>query len=763
MLWTRVVPASSDDISTDSSAGDFSIRLIVSAADNSGLLGSNAALSGTPVISNSIPVLARFDHTVRNQLSGLAPATTYYYQFIAGEVRSKVGRFRTAPAHDAEVAQLRLAFLSCQDWTVNHWGGYELLAREELDLIVHVGDYIYETVGESFQSGSAESRHGALKLPVGAQKSGSAAVYANDISDYRYLYKRYRSDARLQAVHERFPFIAIWDDHEFSDDCWQDAETYDTGSYDSSTGAADNTHQPARRRGANQAWFEYMPAAIRFDESATGFANVKLYRDLKWGRLAHFIVTDERLYRADHIIPEAAVGASTGSRYMLPQATRNSIEAARIAAASAAGVADRLAPVSMLGSEQRAWWKSTMSASTSTWRLWCNEVSLLRMGLDGTKAIATLLSLNAISSLASTISSTASAAGSVPLAAAIVAAMTAGAAQATASAAAVALASASSDPATAAIAAGLSSSQASIAVAAWQAASAASGSAAQISAAAQTIAFGYIKADILARGANSSFVTASGQASALAPYFTKFLLNGDQWDGYDADRKDLVAHLRDHGIGNVVALTGDLHAFFAGEVRDDFDAADGGKAVLVDLVGAGISSDSFFSYFASATGGSSLSSLVFQTLSIPVSGLGTLSVKFNLFDYTLARRAPSLDQLAEQARRPVRFALAGAGVSEAALDGTTDAVLAALKADSSFNTSLLGLAGQLAGLASNPWIKHVATDAQGFSLVTLTADRLVCEFRSVNRLVAGSAPALVPLAGTTTITVPAGSASLSVS
>ncbi len=300
-------------------------------------------------------------------------------------------------------------------------------------------------------------------------------------------------------------------------------------------------------------------------------------------------------------------------------------------------------------------------------------------------------------------------------------------------------------------------------MASWQAASAATGSSAQIAAAAQTIAFGYIKPDILGKGVASSFVTASGQASALAPYFAKFLLNCDQWDGYDADRKDLLAHLRDRGIGNVVALTGDLHAFFAGEVRDNFDAADGGKSVMVDLVGAGISSDSFFSYFASATAGSSLSSLVFQTLSIPVSGLGTLSVKFNLFDYTLARSAPSLSQLAEQARRPVRFALAQAGVTEAALDATTEAVLTALKADSGFNTSLLGLATQLAGLGSNPWIKHVATDAQGFSLVTLTAEKLVCEFRTVNRLVGSNAPAQFPLAGTTTITVPAGSASLSVS
>lgn len=759
VLWTRVVPASADDITSAASAGDFTIRLVVTNTDNSTLLGSNTALAGTPVVSSSIPVYARFDHTVRNQVTGLSPATTYYYQFIAGEVRSKVGRFRTAPATDAEVGQLKLAFLSCQDWTVNHWAAYSLLAEESLDVIVHLGDYIYETVGESFQSGKTESRHTALTMPVGTQKTGTSAIYASDIADYRYLYKRYRSDARLQAVHERFPFISIWDDHEFSDDCWQDAETYDSGSYNSTTGAADNTHQTARRRGANQAWFEYMPANIQFDETTTSFANVKLYRDLKWGKLAHFIVTDERLYRADHIIPEAAVGTSIGSRYMVPLTTLASLEAQKMAAASAT---DSLAPVSMLGSTQRTWWKQTMSGSTSTWRLWCNEVSLLRMGLNGTNAIATLLALNSISTLASTITSVASSTGSIPLAAAVVAAITAGATQAVALAAASAMATAS-DPATAATSAGLTASQAAIAIAARAAASAASTSSAQIAAAAQTIAFGYIKPDIQLNGAASSFVTASGQATALSPYFAKFLLNCDQWDGYNAERKDLVAHLRDNAIGNVVALTGDLHAFFAGEVRDNYDAADGGKAVLVDLVGAGISSDSFFSYFSSATTGSALSSLVFQTLSIPVSGLGTLSVNFNLFDYTLARATPTLDQLAEQARRPVRAALAAASVAEASLDSYTESVLTALKASSAFNTDLLALASQLAGLNSNPWIKHVATDAQGFSLVTLTADKLVCEFRCVEKLVATSAPSLKQIASNTTITVPAGQASLTVS
>ena len=86
------------------------------------------------------------------------------------------------------------------------------------------------------------------------------------------------------------------------------------------------------------------------------------------------------------------------------------------------------------------------------------------------------------------------------------------------------------------------------------------------------------------------------------PFFTRFLLNCDQWDGYNSERKNLMAHLKSNAIGNVVAITGDIHSFFAGTVSDDFDAAGGGTPVMVDLVSAGVSSDSFFSYLKSAAG-----------------------------------------------------------------------------------------------------------------------------------------------------------------
>jgi len=755
LLWTRVVPGSADDIRSDAAGKDFSIKLRVTATDNAGLLGSNTALNGALAVDATIPVYARYDHTIRHKVSGLESGKTYFYQFVAGDVRSKVGRFKTAPATDAAVSQLRFAFASCQDWSINHWAAYEYMAANEaLDFVVHLGDYIYETVGEAFQTGLVEARHTPLTLPDGVFKQGtSGAKYASTLADYRYLYKMYRSDSRLQAVHERFAFIATWDDHEFTDDAWQDAETYDNGTF-SATAGGDNTHQPQRRRSASQAWFEFMPADVSFDENASGIDNIRIYRELRFGTLAHLVMTDERLYRSDHMVPEAATNPATGaqlgsvgSRYMVPEATLYGAELQRITASTFA-FSDPLSRVSMLGISQRQWWQRTMQGSPATWKLWGNEVSLMRMGLDGTGAIATLIALNSIATVATNIgTASASTGGNVRTASVIVAAVTAGATQAVGGAAATALATADAtggNLVSAGTTAGLTASQAALAAAAYGAAKAAAGAAAQATAAAQQIAFGFIKPDIIAKQSASSFVAASGMQTALAPFFAKFLLNADQWDGYDAERRTLMTTLKANNVRNVVALTGDIHSFFAGTVNDNFRAADGGTPVMVDLVTAGISSDSFYSYLASAVGelSTALGTLVFQTLSIPLpNGLGSVSLRINLLDFTMGKPLNSVDELAEQLRVRLRGELSLKGVPAAQLDATTSTVLNALKASPDFSVTLFGLAQQLSGLNSNPWLKHLNTDAQGYAVVTLTADKLVCEFKQVNRLVEGKAPA----------------------
>jgi alkaline phosphatase D len=202
----------------------------------------------------------------------------------------------------------------------------------------------------------------------------------------------------------------------------------------------------------------------------------------------------------------------------------------------------------MLGKTQRDWWKNKMQTSTNTWKIWGNEVSLLRMGLNGTDAIATLIALNSVSTLASSITgalANPALQGNVLVASALVAAVTAGASQQVAAGAGIAIATAdamSGNPLSAATSAGLTATQAGIAVAAYNAAKTAApaGTATQVGAAAQTIAFGYIKPDVQANKQNSQFVIASGQQAALSSFFTRFLLNCDQWDGYNAERKALM-------------------------------------------------------------------------------------------------------------------------------------------------------------------------------------------------------------------------------
>ena len=688
VLWTRVVPKTSDDIARTTTADINNVRLVVTTADNAARLGTNDALTGTPVADVSLSALAKYDHTIRHKLAGLQAATTYYYQFSVGGSVSKVGRLKTAPAANAALAQLKFGVLVCQDWSVNHWAAFsDLVANESnLDFFVHLGDYIYETVGKAFQSGSVEALHSPLVFPNGTKNPDNSS-YATSTDDYRYLYKRYRSDARLQAVHERYAMIAVWDDHEFSDDCWGDAETYSNGTYNAATGAGDNTHQTARRRSANQAWFEYMPADVSFDDTVSGFQTIKIYRDFQFGNLAHLVMTDQRLYRSDHLIPEAAPNPATGqplgeigTRYMVPESLLyTQVEAAKVAAGSSLG--DPLALVSILGKTQRDWWKATLKNATATWKLWGSELMLLKQGLNGTDAIATLIALQAVPTVG------------------------------------------------------------------------------------QATAFGVILQKKKKNGANSIYIPADKKV-ALAPFFDKFVLNADGWDGFDAERKDLMNHIKSNAIKNVVALTGDIHAFYAGEVRDDYRAADGGTPVMSELVVAGASSDSFFTYLKSAVGALSpdLATLVYYPIKgIPVTGLGTIDFDVNLLDFTLAKAAPTLDALKSQVRHPVRSALAAKGVLETQLEATTDAVLNGLAQDPAFNTQLLSLAQSLASLNSNPWLKHVDTDAQGYAVVTLTAGTLKCELRKINRLVAGKAPATSVVATRTSATITSGSPTVSIS
>ncbi len=157
LLWTRV--ARSDGATAE-------VQASLQVATDAGF--ANVAAISLAVAS------PEFDNTIRVKVTGLAPGTNYYYRFLAGADRSTVGRTRTAPALGTAPGTLRFACITCQDYTVNHWQAFEALVAEDLDFVVHLGDYIYETVGAAFQQGAAESAHKALQLPDGAPTPNAA-------------------------------------------------------------------------------------------------------------------------------------------------------------------------------------------------------------------------------------------------------------------------------------------------------------------------------------------------------------------------------------------------------------------------------------------------------------------------------------------------------------------------------------------------------------------------------------------------------------
>ena len=302
ILWTRV---------DDGSGADTSLMLQVASDEGFANL----------VVEESFDALASYDNCLKIRVNELNAGQHYYYRFIyqsgGKNYSSRIGRTKTAAAPDSD-SKVKFAYVSCQDYIGRYFNNYlSLLDNDDLDFVVHLGDYIYETTGDSqFQSaGGARSieftdSEGALTIGVGDNKTQAA----NSLDNYRQLYKTYRTDELLQRVHERFPMIAIWDDHEFSDDSWGDTATYLDG--------AGDEKQTERKKNSEIAYFEFMPidheqphtqaglaaGAIGINEEHL-FPNTRIYRDFQFGQHLHLAMTDFRTNRPDHILPEDAFPA----------------------------------------------------------------------------------------------------------------------------------------------------------------------------------------------------------------------------------------------------------------------------------------------------------------------------------------------------------------------------------------------------------------------------------------------------------------------
>lgn len=307
ILWTRVEDT---DI-----RGKINLTLQVS-EDNS---------FATGVVNTTVSAMAEHDNAVKVRVTELKPYTTYYYRFVYnknGEDKvTNIGRTKTAPESNADV-DVKFAYASCQDYIGRYYNTYLRLLEQDMldsiDFVVHLGDYIYETVGDkSFQAASDDRNitftdiDGALK--IGAE--GKEFYAAQSLSNYRQLYKEYRTDETLQKMQESYPFIVTWDDHEFSDDSWQNNGTY--------LDAAASEKNAARKKNSEQAYLEFMPidhetvgnetstdaGVISIGDEHLG-DNIKIFRDFQFGQNVHLVMSDYRSYRPDHLIPEDAFPGS---------------------------------------------------------------------------------------------------------------------------------------------------------------------------------------------------------------------------------------------------------------------------------------------------------------------------------------------------------------------------------------------------------------------------------------------------------------------
>lgn len=335
VLWTRVDPAAQVNPGLTQVAWE-----IAASPDFAAVL-----IRGVGALSSAQ------DNTVKLPIANsvLQPFTVYYYRFIFNQVPSRTGRFKTLPAAGTSLAQLRLGYVVCQDFGNGYYTAYQFLAQEEVDAVVHLGDYIYETFdSEAFQNNPARA--------VPPFPSGSTSIPVN-VEDYRHLYKTYRGDIDLQAAHERFAFIQLWDDHEFANDAYQDFHPDNNAAPNSAT-----TPQPDLRKAANQAWAEYGLADVRYDPAQSWDQSIRVYRRLSFGTLADLIVTDERLYRD---------GPPCGFNQVFQ----------RYFSFGCGGLNEPQR--TMLGAVQRQWFVDQMTTSQAVWKVWANEVMLMQLKFAG--------------------------------------------------------------------------------------------------------------------------------------------------------------------------------------------------------------------------------------------------------------------------------------------------------------------------------------------------------------------------------------------
>lgn len=312
VLWTKLAPRPLDP---DGGMPKENVAVAWEVADDEQM--TRVVARGTAVAT------AGLGHSVHVEAAGLAPDRWYFYRFRAGDYETPVARTRTMPADGQTPDKLRFAFASCQHYEAGHYTAYREMAKDELDLVFFLGDYIYEGPPRDGQP----RKHGGPRT--------------TNLETYRMRHAQYKTDPLLQAQHARCPWWVTWDDHEVVNNYAGDVPGTDK-------------FEPARflqrRAAAYKAYYEFMP--LRAASLPRG-ADMQLYRRGRFGKLAAFNVLDTRQYRADQ--PNDDKASPLNDNVFKPDQ-------------------------SVLGKKQRAWLEDGLASSDATWNVIPQQIMMGMLG-----------------------------------------------------------------------------------------------------------------------------------------------------------------------------------------------------------------------------------------------------------------------------------------------------------------------------------------------------------------------------------------------
>jgi alkaline phosphatase D len=407
ILWTR----------RPWSDGRTAARLIVEVSEDDGFRRLAA--------SAPVAVSAESDWTCRALVGGLKPARVYWYRFTDEDGNgSRIGRTITAPRND-DARPVRFAFVSCQNVNQGSQHAYRRMifederaaASERLDFVLHLGDFIYEIVWypEERPQGMYDRR---LRDIVRYAHGESVTDFhiPTTVDDYRAVYRAYLHDPDLQDARARWPFVAMWDNHEFSWLGWQALQKFEGKTRPAQT----------RKVAANQAWFEYLPARVvkstgpsldrfeppavvdapidRFDDhglgqepnNLTALGSLRGYRAMRWGRNIDLLITDQHTYRSEEPSDrdEARPLSSPDFPNLVPQEALEILDAGRtyhdgqppasirFGEVEIANFRKADPPQTILGAEQKAWFLERLRGSAATWKIWGCSLGTLDFRAD---------------------------------------------------------------------------------------------------------------------------------------------------------------------------------------------------------------------------------------------------------------------------------------------------------------------------------------------------------------------------------------------